>query len=212
MLVAIHQQIDERSPAARRGQELILQALEAASDAPASVVPASTEPAPDLADLARRAQAGDALAQRNLGVVYLGGHGVPADLGLARLWLEKAAARGMADAALNLGDLYFDGRLAAKDEALALKWYETAARLDDETGLHNAAVMYREGQGTPADPVRAYGLALRLAMLHGSPPDPGAFVTGMAKGLDAPARARALAIACELYLGHYEAPPIFQMP
>ena len=48
------------------------------------------------------AEAGDALGQYNLGVLYSEGRGVPQDYVQARAWYEKAAAQGDAKAQIAL--------------------------------------------------------------------------------------------------------------
>ncbi len=56
------------------------------------------------------AQAGDAEAQFNLGVMYDRGQGVPQDDVQAAEWYRKAAEQGHAGAQHNLGSAYYDGR------------------------------------------------------------------------------------------------------
>jgi TPR repeat protein len=57
------------------------------------------------------AEAGDPVAQYNLGIMSLLGQGSPADLAEAKLWFRKAADGGHNDAALNLSHLeaHFEG-------------------------------------------------------------------------------------------------------
>jgi len=52
------------------------------------------------------AQAGDARAQRSLGLLYLRGQGVERDDVAAMQWLRKAAGQGDGDARLLLGELH----------------------------------------------------------------------------------------------------------
>lgn len=52
---------------------------------------------------------GDQITQYNLGVLYDGGLGVPADKLRARLWYRKAAEQGFAQAQNNLGPMFYLG-------------------------------------------------------------------------------------------------------
>jgi TPR repeat protein len=56
------------------------------------------------------AEAGDPVAQYNLGVMSLLGQGSPVDLAEAKLWFRKAADAGHNDAALNLSHLESESR------------------------------------------------------------------------------------------------------
>lgn len=76
------------------------------------------------------AQKGHAAAQFNLGQLYREGHGVPADLGLARYWYEEAAAQGHAYAQFNLGIMYERGDGTPADLIEARAWYRRAAAQD----------------------------------------------------------------------------------
>ncbi len=53
------------------------------------------------------ADAGNAQAQFNLGVMYVQGEGVPKDDAKAVKWYQKAAAQGHADAQFNLAAMSF---------------------------------------------------------------------------------------------------------
>lgn len=73
---------------------------------------------------------GHAAAQFNLGQLYREGHGVPADLGLARYWYEEAAGQGHAYAQYNLGIMYERGDGTPADLVEARAWYRRAAAQD----------------------------------------------------------------------------------
>jgi uncharacterized protein len=60
-------------------------------------------------DLARRAGAGDVLAQQELAVRYLTGRGIKADTVRGAFWTVSAAAQNMPPARFNLGILYSNG-------------------------------------------------------------------------------------------------------
>ena len=82
-------------------------------------VPACTVAAEDLEALRKKAEAGDALAQSNLGVAYHNGEGVPEDDAEAVKWYRKAAEQGDAIAQTNLGFMYLLGEGVPEDSVAA---------------------------------------------------------------------------------------------
>lgn len=78
-------------------------------------------------EMRRKAEAGDAVAQYNLGVMYLKGDGVPKDAVQAVSWSRKAAEQGHAGAKYNLGVMYAKGEGVPKDLVLAYMWVNLAA-------------------------------------------------------------------------------------
>ena len=85
------------------------------------------------------AEAGDAAAQNNLGVLYAEGQGVAQDYAQARAWWEKAAAQGYAAAQYNLGALYENGQGITQDYDKARTWYEKVAAQTDNKEAQQAA-------------------------------------------------------------------------
>ncbi|MFZ5654493.1 MAG: tetratricopeptide repeat protein [Pseudomonadota bacterium] len=82
----------------------------------------------DLEALQRNAQAGDRVAQYNLGVVHeTGRFGVPMDKAEAARWYRKSAEQGYENAQYNLGVLYLRGEGVEQDRAAALHWLGLAA-------------------------------------------------------------------------------------
>ena len=79
-----------------------------------------------LAELRARAEAGDAEAQFNLGVMYDTLEGVPVDLLAAARWYRLAAAQGHAAAQFNLGFAYRRGRGVPQDGPEAVAWFRRA--------------------------------------------------------------------------------------
>ena len=65
---------------------------------------------PEIDALRVRAEAGDAVAQYDLGVMYANGLGVPEDDAEAMRWYRLAADQGHADAQVNLASMYFTGQ------------------------------------------------------------------------------------------------------
>lgn len=77
---------------------------------------------PDVADLLRRAEAGEAEAQSTLGWAYYVGNGVPQDPIEAVKWLRKAAAeQGHATGQNWLGMAFEQGKGAPKDAREAVR-------------------------------------------------------------------------------------------
>ena len=97
------------------------------------------------------AEAGDALGQYNLGVLYSEGRGVPQDYVQARAWYEKAAVQGYAAAQYNLGIMCANGWGGPKDNGQARAWYERAAEQGDAKAQTNLGVFYADGRSGTQD-------------------------------------------------------------
>ncbi len=85
----------------------------------------------DMNQLKASAEAGDAEAQFNLGVLYEKGIGVPQDWEEAAEWYRKAAEQDHADAQNKLSECYYNGTGVPQDEKQAIYWYHRAAKLGD---------------------------------------------------------------------------------
>lgn len=70
---------------------------------------------------------GDAVAQYNLGLLYLDGHGVPESLATAVEWFRRAAEQDYAPAQHNLGAMYGSGHGVKRDYIQAYKWLNLCA-------------------------------------------------------------------------------------
>lgn len=90
------------------------------------------KPEPYSAELVRKAEAGDAEAQYNLGQCYENGQVGIKDNKEAVKWYTKSAEQGNAKAQCNLGGWYYNGTGVAKDEKEAVKWYTKAAEQNYE--------------------------------------------------------------------------------
>src|SRR4051812_40998610 len=66
---------------------------------------------------------GDRTAQRQLGLMYDEGQGIPKQYHQAVRWYAVAASQGDPEAAYYLGRIYQDGRGVPKDYARARRWY-----------------------------------------------------------------------------------------
>ncbi len=73
------------------------------------------------------AEQGNALAQYNLGIMYVDGLGVPQDYAKALQWWRKAAEQGHAGAQFNLGVMYGKGQGVPQDYVQAHMWSNLAA-------------------------------------------------------------------------------------
>jgi TPR repeat protein len=102
------------------------------------------------------ANAGNAVAQFNLGLMYDKGNGVAQDYAEAARWFRKAADQGLAVGQFNLGVSYEKGQGLPQDYAEAAKWYRKAAEKDLAMAEYNLGILYAQGQGVPQDYVEAY--------------------------------------------------------
>lgn len=84
-------------------------------------------PAPAARRLLVEAAQGDRVAQRDLGLLYLDGLGVPADEAWALRWLLRAGAQGDRQAQFQSGQLYASLARTPEDLVEAYKWYSLAA-------------------------------------------------------------------------------------
>ncbi|MFE9627025.1 tetratricopeptide repeat protein [Streptomyces sp. NPDC006527] len=112
-------------------------------------VPADPVRANDL--FRRAAEAGDGYAAFNLAVNFYRGHGTGKNAREFTKWLQVAADLGIPEACAVLGDQFaIKGR-----EEEALRWYVRAAKSSHAPAMLAAALRYRDGVGTAADPVQA---------------------------------------------------------
>ena len=89
---------------------------------------------------------------------YLEGKGLEADPIAAIGWLTRGAQNGLAEAMVILGSQYEAGETVIQDFNRAGQLYSQAAKLGDSAGTFRLAMMYLNGKGVKADPVRAYVL------------------------------------------------------
>ena len=112
--------------------------------------------------LKRQAEAGDALAQNELGMRYYEGKGVPKDAAQAVVWWRKAAEQGNATAQRRLGVSYLYGEGMPKDPTrnpfllseegakLGVEWlHKSAEQGDAEAQYILGQHFYDEGWETP---------------------------------------------------------------
>jgi TPR repeat protein len=80
-----------------------------------------------IEELRARAEAGDATAQYNLGVMYTDGEGLLQDDAEAMRWYRLAANNGSAEAMYSLGENYLHGKTVPVDIVQAHMWWNLAA-------------------------------------------------------------------------------------
>ena len=101
------------------------------------------------------AEAGDAHAQYNMGLLYAAGKGVPQDYNQAVEWYLKAAEQGVPAAQYNLGVIYANGQGVPANPPEAARWFLKAA----QQGIPNAIIglgnVYYESEGGFRDYVEA---------------------------------------------------------
>ena len=102
------------------------------------------------------AEAGDAIAQCNLGLCYLKGSGVAIDKREAIKWYKLAAEAGNANAQLNLGCCYDNGDGVAVDKHEAFKWYKRAAEAGSVHAQYNLGLHYKKGDSVAVDKYESF--------------------------------------------------------
>ena len=98
-------------------------------------------------ELETLAAAGDVVAQRELGKLYLDGDGVAADPQIAHRWLEEASVNVNADpeAQFLLGTLYETGVGVEPDPLIAMAWYISSSENDFPQASLRLGQIYRDG-------------------------------------------------------------------
>jgi TPR repeat protein len=114
-------------------------------------ISSQTDPNNLFKETLKKAEAGDAEAQFNLGNKYWNGQGVPQDYKEAVKWYLKAAEQGLAEARALLGVMHADGQGVPQDYKEAIKWYTKAAEQGYAKAQFNLGVMYDNGQGVSQD-------------------------------------------------------------
>jgi TPR repeat protein len=109
-----------------------------------------------FAEMTKRAEHNDPVAEYNLSQMYARGEGVEANKKEAETWLERAAQHGNVNAQYELGNVLREGSGVVQDYAGAAKWLELAALSGHADAQYALGQMYRTGVGVPADNVRAY--------------------------------------------------------
>ena len=111
---------------------------------------------PEIDALRVRAEAGDAEAQDDLGIMYANGRGVPEDDAEAVRWFRLAADQGVGTAQSNLGVMYHTGDGVTQDYAEPMRWYRLAADQGYARAQSNLGLLYENGEGVSQDYVQAH--------------------------------------------------------
>ena len=90
-------------------------------------------------------QQGDAVAQHNLGLMYLNGQGVPKSFEIARKYFEAAAEQGYATAQFNLAFMYQQGEALEKNDEKVKEYLEPAAEKGHADAQYYLGLMYYQG-------------------------------------------------------------------
>ncbi len=101
------------------------------------------------------AEAGDAAAHFNIGIMFAAGQGVEPDQRRAVDHYRKAAEKGYPPAQFNLGAAYVDGKGVKADIAKAIEWWQKAAANDLDRAQYNLGTLYYFGRGVPKDLTKA---------------------------------------------------------
>jgi tetratricopeptide (TPR) repeat protein len=115
-----------------------------------------TNPERAAAVCLRQAKEGDAIAETDIGKMYVEGRGVAEDFAEAKRWFEKAAAQNQPDGLYNLGLMYADGEGVPQDYAEAIKWYRLAADRGQADAQNSLGLRYKHGEGVGQDYVQAH--------------------------------------------------------
>ena len=107
--------------------------------------------AQDVERLRDAAEQGEAVAQNNLGLMYMEGRGVSQDDTKAVEWYRKAAEQGLAVAQFYLGSMYQEGRGVAQNSKEAYRWYYTAGQLGNSNAANARLELTQKGLIFDAD-------------------------------------------------------------
>jgi TPR repeat protein len=106
----------------------------------------------DIAELHKRAEQGNVVAQSLLGLCYLSGEHVKVDYARALHYLSLAASEGAPRAMLNLGRMYAQGLGVSQNAAKAIHFFErVTTRPDQFFAQIELARVFADGLGVPTD-------------------------------------------------------------
>ena len=109
----------------------------------------------DLSSLTETANAGDVMAQLELGYRYDIGSGVAMDKRKAAFWYLKAAEQKHPVAQYNVGTMIEHGEGCGKDPQNAVNWYIKSANQGYARAQYQLGVMYDKGLGIKKDKTKA---------------------------------------------------------
>ncbi|SDU27421.1 SEL1-like repeat protein [Stappia sp. ES.058] len=97
----------------------------------------------------KAAEAGNALAQGNLGLMHLDGMGIPKDRAKAMTWFEASARQGFAPSQYSLGYMHQYGLGTPRNSSKAATWYRKAADREFANAQVALGLLYLRGDGVP---------------------------------------------------------------
>lgn len=124
---------------------------------PAAELPLPDNASAELRDLARKAIAGDANAEYEIGTVFARGTDVPQSYEHAAYWYRRAADQGKSDAAYAFGALWEQGLGVPRDAREAMNWFRRASVTGTPRGAYEVGRLYETGELGPANPLMAAG-------------------------------------------------------
>lgn len=90
----------------------------------------------------KSAHGGNHTAMKDLGIIYLDGHGsIAKDLPKALYWLKEAGNAGDPESSFNVGQMYYMGD-AEKDISKSIEWFEKARTQGSFSATNNLAWIY----------------------------------------------------------------------
>ncbi len=113
--------------------------------------------------LSPMAEAGDAEAQKMLGIMYDYGQGVDEDPNTALQWYIRSAEQGQTAVQYQVGAKYFKGETIPQDYNEAARWWQMAADGGQVDAQFNLGLMYFRGMGITQDDVTAAGMFQQAA-------------------------------------------------
>lgn len=116
-----------------------------------AVLKAQQETPNPIAELQKRADAGDAKAQYELGRSYRDGKGVTKDAVKAAEWFLEAANQGYSEAQSAFAEMLLQGHVIEQNYAGAIEFFEKAAAQGDGGAYFNLGLIYQSGDGIPPD-------------------------------------------------------------
>ena len=114
------------------------------------VMPVSVKAEYTYADFQRwkkKAEAGDPVAMRHVGVSYYYGSAVKRDYGLALKWLRKGADAGDPESMRYVGKIYWGGLGVDRNFSQAMYWYKKASAAGDSESTMYIGNMLYNGEG-----------------------------------------------------------------
>ncbi|WP_127560467.1 tetratricopeptide repeat protein [Nioella ostreopsis] len=109
----------------------------------------------EIAGLTARAEAGEASAQLDLGMIYWDGEGVEQDYVRAVQLFRQAAEQGNAIAQSNLAYAYYNAEGVENDDNAAMYWAGLSAAQGDEVAMRLVAFGHYRGRGFPENRAEA---------------------------------------------------------